>query len=244
MNLGIDFKMMLVDSGLIGWVTVVIGIVGLALVIERVKTLYFDFSIKSQEFMGQLKALVLNDQIEEAITFCTANYRKPMAHVIKGVLERSDRDDEGINQGLDIALAEVIPSLGKRLGYLAMMANVATLLGLLGTIQGLIMAFSAVSFADPSQKQIVLAQGISVAMYTTFIGLAVAIPIMVAYAFLNSKQNSLLSEISENSAKVVDWLTTRHYTPFNTVGVFPSSLGESELAKLKVQPPGTHQKVV
>ena len=104
-------------------------------------------------------------------------------------LERSDRDDEGIYTGLDIALSEVIPALGKRLGYLAMIANVATLVGLLGTILGLIQSFEAVASADPANKSEMLANGISLAMNTTALGLSVAIPVMIFYAFLHARQN-------------------------------------------------------
>jgi biopolymer transport protein ExbB/TolQ len=92
------------------------------------------------------------------------------------------------------------------------------------------MAFSAVSFADPSQKQVVLAQGISMAMNTTALGLSVAIPVMVFYAFLHSRQNSLLEEVSEHSSKIVDLLTTRHYQPFTNDGAFPNTFKEAELA--------------
>ena len=166
-----------------------------------------------------------------------------MAHTIKGVLERADRDDEGINTGLDIALSEIIPNLGKRLGYLSMIANVSTLLGLLGTIIGLIMAFAAVGDADPAQKQLVLAQGISMAMYTTALGLSVAIPTMVVYSFLHSRQNHLLEEVSEHASKVVDLLTTRHYQPFAQAVAFPKNLGESEIAgRSKNEPPAPNAK--
>lgn len=233
---------MVSDSGFTGIIIIFMGLSGLALIIERAKTLYFDYAIKTEDFMKQVKSLIMNDKVEEAITYCSANDHAPIAHVVKGVLERSDRDDEGINQGLDIALAEVIPELGKRLGYLAMIANVATLTGLLGTIQGLIMSFQAVSFADPAQKQTILAQGISMAMNTTALGLSVAIPVMVVYAFLHSRQNRMLEEISEHSAKVVDLLTTRHYTPFTATGAFPQNLSESELAKIKKQPPAADTK--
>lgn len=232
----------ILDTGLVGLLIIGMGVIALALIIDRVRILYFEYSIKTDEFMQQIKSLVMNDQVEEAITFCSANEKSPLAHVVKSVLQRSDRDDDGIHQGLDIALAEVIPSLGKRLGFLAMIANVSTLTGLLGTIVGLIMSFSAVSFADPSQKQAVLAQGISMAMYTTALGLTVAIFVMMAYSFLHSKQNRLLEEISEQSSKVVDLLTTRHYTPFSSTTAFPQNLAENDVAKLKAQPPSVHHK--
>ena len=221
------------------------AIAALALTVERIKVLYFDYSIKTSEFMRQVRSLVMKDQIDEAITFCAANEKTPLAHVVKGVLQRSDRDDDGINQGLDIALSEIIPNLGKRLGYLAMIANVATLLGLLGTVSGLIQSFNAVAFADPAQKQTLLAQGISTAMNTTALGLSVAIPVMICYAFLHSRQNQILEEVSEHSAKVVDLLATRHYQPFTDKAAYP---GELETKKIQefggTQPPSSEQKVV
>tara|TARA_Y100000817_G_C16816716_1_gene526876 strand:+ start:377 stop:1105 length:729 start_codon:yes stop_codon:yes gene_type:complete len=217
------------DAGTPGIIILMMGLAGLALIIERVKVLYFDYAIKSEEFMAQIKTLVLNDKVEDAITFCASNDKAPLPHVVKGVLERSDRDDEGIYQGLDIALSEVIPLLGKRLGYLAMISNVATLVGLLGTITGLISAFEAVSYADPAQKQALLSKGISMAMNTTAMGLSVAIPVLMVYAFLHARQNHLLEEISEQSTKVVDMLTTRHYQPFEKEATFPKELKTKEL---------------
>lgn len=233
---------MVVDGGVPAYLIVTMGIVALALIFERIKVLYFDYSMKTEDFMTQVKNLIMNDQVDDAVTFCGANSQVPLAHVVKGVLERSDRDEESINQGLDIALAEIIPNLGKRLGYLSMIANVATLMGLLGTITGLIMAFQAVSFADPSQKQVVLAQGISMAMNTTALGLSVAIPVMVAYAFLHTRQNRILEEVSEHSAKVVDLLTTRHYQPFSAAKAFPKNLAETRMND--IQPPAPNVKSV
>ncbi|MCB0413352.1 MAG: MotA/TolQ/ExbB proton channel family protein [Bdellovibrionales bacterium] len=226
-----DILKMISDGGIQAVVIVIMGFVGLALIVERIKVLYFDYAINIQEFMGQIKSFVMNDQIDEAITFCAANKSAPLAHVVKGVLERSDRDDEGINQGLDIALSEVIPLLGRRLGYLAMIANVSTLVGLLGTITGLILSFEAVSFADPSQKQVVLSQGISMAMNTTALGLSVAIPVMIVYAFLHARQNHLMEQIAEHSSKVVDLLTTRHYQAFDLKTAFPRAIASDAVAE-------------
>ena len=108
--------------------------------------------------------LVQEDQMEQAITFCAANEKKPLAYVIKRVLERSDRDDKSIEHSLDIASSEIAPKIVKRLEQLAMISNVVTLIGLFGTVVGLIVAFKAISFADVAQKQTILAQGISIAM--------------------------------------------------------------------------------
>jgi biopolymer transport protein ExbB/TolQ len=217
------------ESGVAGYVIVVLGIFGVVIVIDRVKALYFDYSIKTDTFINQVKGLIMNNQMEEAINFCGANEKVPLAHVIKSILSRADRDDESIAQGLDIAMTEVIPLLGRRLGYLSMVSNVATLVGLLGTIQGLILSFEAVSFADPSQKQTLLAQGISLAMSTTAMGLSVAIPIMIVYAFLHARQARLLEQISEYSTKIIDILAARHTVPFTVESAFPRNLGSQAI---------------
>lgn len=240
-----DILDMILDGGIPAYVIVVMGVCALALIIERAKVLFLDYAINAQEFMAKIKSFILADKIEDAITYCASNSKVPLAHVIKGVLERSDRDDDGIYQGLDISLSEVIPSLGKRLGYLAMISNVATLVGLLGTISGLIMSFEAVSKdVPPDQKQEFLSQGIAMAMNTTVLGLSVAIPVMMAYAFLHARQGKLLEEISETSTKVVDLLTTRHYQAFDEAKVFPGDLATEQVAnkKGKSGPPPADKK--
>ena len=102
---------------------------------------------------------------------------------------------------------EVLPSLEKRTHYIATFANIATLLGLLGTIIGLIKAFTAVSNADPAQKADLLSASISVAMNTTAFGLMVAIPLLLVYSVLQSKTTTLVDSLEMASVKFVNMLT-------------------------------------
>jgi len=102
-----------------------------------------------------------------------------------------------------------VPAIDKRVSYLSTLANIATLLGLLGTIQGLIQAFAAVGVADPSQKAFLLANGISVALYTTAFGLIVAIPMLAGYTVLQAKAHRLIDEIDEFSVKLINLLNRR-----------------------------------
>jgi biopolymer transport protein ExbB/TolQ len=90
-----------------------------------------------------------------------------------------------------------------------MLANVATLTGLLGTIWGLIMAFEAVARASAEMKQTLLAQGISVAMYTTAGGLMVAIPTMVLQSIIQGRSNKILDDVDQYGLKTVNLLTAR-----------------------------------
>ncbi len=202
---------MITSSGLAGYVIVAFAVAALILIIDRVKALFFDLSMKTDEFIAQVRSLVVADQIEEAITFSDANRKAPVAHVVKAIIERADRDEESIRKGMEISFSEVLPKVTQRLGYLAMISNVVTLVGLLGTISGLIMSFEAVANADPAKKGELLAQGISLAMNTTALGLSVAIPVMVVYAVLHAKQNRILNECVEQSSKIMDLLSGRVY---------------------------------
>lgn len=217
------FLKFVIDHQLLDVAMLGMGAFGVALISERVKALYLDYSINAPAFMGKIMKLVEEDKIDEAITFCSANEKKPLAYVVKRILEKSDRDDGAIDQSLDIAASEMAPKLSKNLSYLAMISNVVTLIGLLGTVVGLIMSFKAVSFADPAQKQTLLADGISLAMHSTAMGLLVAIPVMVIYSFLHAKQGRLFSEIDQNAAKTIEVLRSRGFDGFSATTAFAST---------------------
>ncbi len=205
------------------WI-VMIGLFGIALAFDRFRALYFEYSLPTESFMKEILSLVEQDKIEEAITYCAANEKKPLAMIIKRVLEKSDQDDDAMEAALDIAASETAPKLVKSLGHISMVANVVTLVGLLGTVVGLITAFRAVSFADVAQKQTLLAEGISIAMTATALGLLFAIPCMIMYSFLHSKQSRLFSEIDLCSQKLMETLHSRIYQPFKTAQAFPNNL--------------------
>jgi biopolymer transport protein ExbB/TolQ len=213
-----------VDFYLIDAAIAMMGIFAVALIFERVKALFIDYGLNADAFMAKIMKWVEDDKIEEAITYCAANEKKPLAAVVKRVLERADRDDAAIDQSLDIAASEVAPKLTKNLSYLSMVSNVVTLIGLFGTVVGLIMSFKAVSFADPSQKQSLLADGISLAMHATAAGLLVAIPVMIVYSFLHAKQGRLFNEIDQHSNKLIEGLRSRDYKHFGGTA-YPTPIG-------------------
>jgi biopolymer transport protein ExbB/TolQ len=225
MKFAVDYY--LLDAAIVG-----MGLFAFALIVERVKALFFTYSLKAEPFMAKVMKLVEEDKVEEAITFCAANEKKPLAMVIKRVLERSDRDDASIEHSLEIAASEVGPRLTKNLSFLAMASNVVTLIGLLGTVVGLIMSFKAVSFADPAQKQTLLADGISLAMHATAMGLMVAIPTMVVYSFLHARQGKLFAEIDHNANKLIELLRSRELAGFGT-----GAMSGAERTKVKIPAP-------
>lgn len=211
------------ESGVVGWIILLTGVAGLVLVAERAKTLYFEYGINVDEFMNRIQTLVLGKKLDEALILCSQMDKKPLAKAFKTILEKADRDDETIFQSHDIAMAEIMPLYTRRLHYLSMLANVATLLGLLGTIHGLILSFEAVAQADPAAKQHLLANGISVSMYTTALGLAVAIPAMVFFSFLTARQNQLMEQATEKCSKLTEILTSSHMPQLTRSTVFPDT---------------------
>ena len=122
---------------------------------------------------------------------------------------RSARRREDVEAAMEESLMEVMPRLEKRTHYLATFANIATLLGLLGTIIGLINAFTAVSNANPAEKADLLSASISVAMNTTAFGLMVAIPLLLVHTLLQTKTTEIVDSLEMASVKFLNSITEK-----------------------------------
>jgi biopolymer transport protein ExbB/TolQ len=191
------------------YLILVISVIAMATVFERGYMILFRFNINGAAFMAQIQKLVMANNIDRAIKLCNAESDAALTKVLKAGLTRANRSALEIQNSVDEATLEVIPQLMKRTPYIGMWANVATLTGLLGTIQGLVLAFAAVANADPSMKQEMLANGISMAMYTTAFGLVVAIPTMVAHSIISNRTVKLVDEVDQYSVKLINLLAAR-----------------------------------
>ncbi len=218
-----EFLKFMNDAGVVGWAIMFVGIAVVGLAVERTRALYFKYNLNTDEFYNRVQSLVMSKRVDEAIMLCSQMESKPLARAFKTILEKSDRDDDTIFQAHDIALSENLPQFNKKLHYLSMLANVSTLMGLLGTIHGLIISFQAVAQADPALKQALLANGISVSMYTTALGLVVAIPAMVFFSFLTSRQNFLIEQLHEKTSRLSELLTSGHVPNITRNVVFPEN---------------------
>lgn len=177
---------------------------GSAIVIERMVYL-FGSTVKEEDLWLGVKKAMNAGKLQDGMKLC-ANKRIPLCHVLGRGLDRIQQPwtPDELRGSLEEVLLERIPLLERRTHYLPILANVSTLLGLLGTIIGLIQAFSAIAAVDPSQKAALLAQGISVAMSTTAFGLMVAIPLLLSYAWLSSKTNRIMDKIDEITTKFMN----------------------------------------
>jgi biopolymer transport protein ExbB len=193
------------QGGFAMWPILFFLAVGLAIAVERFIFLYIKANVRPEDFMAKVANLIRKGSIEGAIATASEE-DAPLARIIEAALRNCRGTERDIQNAVDeMALAE-LPRVNARLGYLAVIANVATMTGLLGTIFGLIQAFGAVSVADPETKGRILANGISVAMNTTAFGLIVAIPTLIIHSFLSSKSDQLIDDIDRYAVMVINML--------------------------------------
>lgn len=189
----------------------VAGAFAAAIVLERTVALYLRYPLNTKKFLAEIKTRLLQNNVAGAIQLCSDQGSALSAKVAKAGLLRSARDNTQISAGLEIEVHEAVSTLRKRVAYLAMIANVATLLGLLGTVLGLIKSFAAVASVDAATKSMLLAEGISVSMNATATGLAVAIPTMIAFSVLQAKSNRLVEQVELVGMSILDILSGRSY---------------------------------
>ena len=214
------------------------GAFAIAIILERSRALFKTYPIRDQQgFFNKLTDLLLNGKTAEAVALCDKMSTKPVANVAKQALLRAHQPEELIENGLQLAVHEASASIQKRTTFLATIANVATLLGLLGTIAGLIASFEAVGHADAQQKSALLAAGISTAMNATMLGLGVAIPCMIAFSFLMNRTNKLVGDIDQSAIRVMDILKQRYYHA-------EQGTHAHEETRTSVTPPAPDNKVV
>jgi len=195
------------------WLLMFAAVFMIALAIERIYFIAVRSNINAAKFMKDVRNLVSQKKYKDAIALCGKVKDKALPYVIHAGLSRTATQDNAdfrtVQNAVDEGTLEIIPKLQDRTGYLAMIANVATLLGLMGTIYGLIMAFNSVSAPgiDAAEKSRLLAAGISTAMNTTLVGLMIAVPAILVYNYVHNKTMRIIDEIDEHSVKLINLMT-------------------------------------
>ncbi|MEO6951345.1 MAG: MotA/TolQ/ExbB proton channel family protein [Polyangia bacterium] len=179
--------------------------IAIALILER--TIFFlgKGSVNAAAFLEQIRKLVAANNVDRAIKLCSAT-EAPVAKVAKAGLTRLSKGEAAITTAIEETLVDVAPELKKRIPALWSLANIATLIGLLGTITGLIGAFAAVSKAAAADRANILSGRISEAMNNTWLGLAIAVVCMIAHVFLNGASKKQQHELESFSMKLENLL--------------------------------------
>jgi biopolymer transport protein ExbB len=177
----------------------------LGLIIERAIYFLGRGHINSRAFLEQIKRLLAANNIDRAKKLCDAT-SAPVARVAKAGLNRVHKGEAAVAQAIEEMIVDVTPEVKVRIGALWSLANIATLLGLLGTVTALIHIFKAVAFAKPQDKQTLLSNGIAEAMYNTATGLFIAVLCMVAHLTLSAAAKRVLGDLESFSLRLENML--------------------------------------
>ncbi len=200
-------------GGPLMYLIILCSILALSVTMERIYHLY-KARIDTKEFMKKIITILRRDKIIEAIDICDRT-PGPIAHVLKAGILKHDRSRQEIKEAIGDAAIHEIPRLEKNLSVLATIAHITPLLGLLGTVTGMVKTFQVIeekaslfSPVNPGD----LAGGIWEALLTTVAGLAVAIPAYVAYNYLISRVDGFVLDMERSATDLTNILTGRERT--------------------------------
>lgn len=180
----------------------------LTIVIERFAFQMTRYRVNSKEFFAQVKKLVAAGNIDRAIKLCEAD-DYPILQLVKAGLTHANKGADEIDASLSEKLSELKPQSEKRIGALWSLANIATLIGLLGTVSGLIATFGAIAAPGLSQsdKQRMLSNGIAEAMYNTALGLGIAVFCMITHIILHTRAKTIQHDLEATMERTFNMLT-------------------------------------
>lgn len=197
-------------GGIWMWGILLVQMISVAIIIERAIALYGKKKIGEGKIAASFEDNIRRGELDVVIQRAqslenTSAIARATVAGAKAAKFFGGKDE--IQGKMDEVLIEENSRFDKRTGFLAMLGNVATLTGLLGTITGMIKSFAAVSYANPAEKAALLAAGISEAMNATAYGLVTAIPALVAYAIFANRANNLAEDLNQSGLKVYNWLS-------------------------------------
>jgi biopolymer transport protein ExbB/TolQ len=191
----------------------VVSAVVLTLISERAVFQLTRYRVNSKEFFAQIKKLVAAGNIDRAIKLCEAS-DYPVLQLVRAGLTQANRGPDEIDAALSEKLSELKPAVEKRVGVLWSLANISTLIGLLGTVSGLISVFASISASglSASDKQAMLSNGIAEAMYNTALGLGIAVFCMIAHVFLHGRAKTIQHDLDTVLERTFNLLTIQKGT--------------------------------
>ncbi len=180
----------------------------LTIVVERFIFQSSRYRVNSKEFFAQVKKLVAAGNIDRAIKLCEAS-DYPILQLVKAGLTHANKGADEVDAALSEKLGELKPEAEKRVGALWSLANIATLIGLLGTVSGLIATFGAIAAPglSPSDKQAMLSNGIAEAMYNTALGLGIAVFCMITHVLLHTRAKNIQHDLEGTVERTFNLLT-------------------------------------
>jgi biopolymer transport protein ExbB len=189
-------------GGVIGYVIIGLSFVALSLIIEHAVSIRRD-KLCPQELGNELEDYFNQEQYEEALELCNVE-RNLLTDVVRAGLSRIDSGYERMQEAMQEAGEESTVALQQKISYLSLIANISPMLGLLGTVRGMVRTFGEIAMAGQTVKPAQLAGGINEALITTLLGLTVAIPVMCAYQFFSNRVTRITLESSTTVSDMME----------------------------------------
>lgn len=199
----------LAKGGVMMFINLGVSIAAVAVVLLRVYALWVRNRMSAQGFADAVVASVEQGNYAAALQLASQE-RHPLAAISKDILLKADRSDREIERAFETSAARELPRFKRLTAFLPQAGNLATLIGLVGTIHGLIEAFGGAQAEDAAQRQQVLAKGITVAFYNTFFGLAIAVFCAITFLVLNGRQSMLLEKMENAVNRIRDAIMDRN----------------------------------
>ena len=189
-------------------INAVVSVAVLTIIVERAAFQLGRYRVNSKEFFAQIKKLVAAGNIDRAIKLCDAS-DYPILQLVKSGLTHANKGADEIDAALSEKLSELKPAVERRVGVLWSLANIATLIGLIGTVSGLIRTFASIAAQGLSQadKQRMLSNGIAEAMYNTALGLGIAVFCMITHILLHTRAKAIQHDLESTVEKTFNLLT-------------------------------------
>lgn len=192
------------------WAILGCGAIGLFLAFERFMVILMASKVDKEVLLFNLKTKIMNKDINSAVQLLKQK-KSPLTEIIYSGINSvmNSSNIEEVQTAMDAAALKEVPKLEKRISLINTCANICTLLGLLGTVAGLIAAFDSVANVAPDKKAEMLANAIAVAMNTTAFGLIFAIPLLGIYGYLSSRSEEIISDIHESSVATLNFILSK-----------------------------------
>lgn len=185
------------------WMITFLLFAGMGLVIERVWFLFLKCGTGSGPFMNGISKYLKAGEYEKALKYSSSTYT-PLAKSVTAILQSRGKGSKVVQKAVDEVYLTEAPRVSRNLFLIPIIANLATLVGLMGTIYGLMLCFDAVANVPAAQRAQALASGISMAMSSTLWGLLTAIPLLLLHSILEGKSSGILQEFDEKSSKLIN----------------------------------------
>ncbi len=188
------------------WIILAVFIIGLGFTIERVIYIFVKSGKGRAKFLADFGKLISSQQYDQALSLANAT-NLPVARIMSAIVANRAGGREQMQAACDAVFLTEAPRLTRYVSIISVMASISTLLGLMGTIYGLIFTFDAVANKPASERAKALSDGIAIAMGTTLLGLISAVPLLVVVGILNMNSERLIQEMEEKGLKIINSLS-------------------------------------